>query len=71
MVYEGSEYSEEALFKDLKGRVETENVLDYEGYEELVDEIIEEKKRYGFFSEEEDLEQVKHNLKRRWLDIEV
>lgn len=69
MAYNGSEYSENALFGELKKRVKLENVTGYDEYVELVDEIMEEKKRYGFFSDEEDLEQIKHNLERRWSEV--
>lgn len=69
MTYEGGEFSESALFRELKDRVERENVFEFEQYVELVDEIIEEKTSYGFFSAEEDLEQLKNNLERRWKEI--
>lgn len=70
MTYIGAEYSMETLFRNLKQMVKDENVNRYDQYAELIDVLIEEKKGYGFFSDEEDLEQVKQNLKMRWHEIE-
>lgn len=70
MVYTGAEYSSESLFAELKKQAKNENVQSYDEYTELVDSLIEEKKSYGFFSDEEDLEQLKHGLELRWSEIE-
>ncbi|KKQ52013.1 MAG: hypothetical protein US70_C0012G0021 [Parcubacteria group bacterium GW2011_GWD2_38_11] len=70
MVYTGAEYSLESLFEELKKQAKNENVQGYDEYTELVDGLIEEKKSYGFFSDEEDLEQIKHSLELRWSEIE-
>lgn len=58
------------LFEELKKRARNENVQSYDEYTELVDGLIEEKKSYGFLSDEEDLEQIKHGLELRWREIE-
>lgn len=70
LTYTGGEYSPEDLLHELKERVKNENVRTYESYCDLVDELIEEKKGYGFFSEEEDLIQLEDDLKARWPEIE-
>lgn len=70
MTYQGAEYSENALLQELRKKATFENVSSYDEYVEMVDELIEEKKGYGFFSAEEDLEQLRHNLERRWSEIQ-
>lgn len=70
MTYTGSEYSLETLFGELQKQVKNENVQSYEEYLDLVDNLIEEKKSYGFLSDEEDLEQLKHDLELRWPEVE-
>lgn len=70
MTYTGAEYSLENLFLELKKQAKNENVQSYYEYTELVDVLVEEKKSYGFLSDEEDLEQIKHGLELRWNEIE-
>ncbi|KKP97369.1 MAG: hypothetical protein US25_C0003G0014 [Candidatus Moranbacteria bacterium GW2011_GWE1_36_7] len=70
MTYTGGEYSLEDLFRQLEKQARSENVSNYEEYIDLVDNIIEEKKSYGFLVDEEDLEQFKHDLELRWPEIE-
>ena len=70
MTYIGAEYSEDMLFNELRERVKNENIRSFDAYSEMIDEIVEEKKGYGFFSEDEDLVQLRHNLGRRWPQIE-
>jgi len=71
MPYIGGEYSEKDLLKELKQMVSIENVRSYEEYEGLVDWLIEEKKSYGFLSDEEDLTQLRRDLEMRWSEIET
>jgi hypothetical protein len=70
MTYQGGEYSPEDLLNELKERTKNENVRNIDSYKDLVDELIEEKKNYGFFSEDEDLEQIKDDLEQRWPEVE-
>lgn len=70
MTYIGGEYFPEELFRQLQKRAKLENVSSYEEYIDLVDDIIEEKKSYGFLLDEEDLEQLKRGLELRWPEIE-
>lgn len=70
MTYQGAEYSFRDLLKELKKRAKNELIQsDYE-YLEIIDELIEEKKNQGFFSEEEDLEQLRSDLKLMWPEVE-
>ena len=71
MVYTGAEYSSEDLFQELRRQVQQENVRSFEEYDGLIDNLIEEKKSYGFFADEEDLVQLKRGLELRWLEIEA
>lgn len=68
--YTGGEYDQEQLFSELRGRVAFERIGSYEEYEDLVDELVEEKRGYGFFHPDEDLEQIKSDLNSRWGEIE-
>ena len=70
MVYTGAEFSSEELFQEIKKQVEQENVHSYDEYSELIDNLIEEKKSYGFLADEEDLVQLKQGLEMRWTEIE-
>lgn len=69
MVYTGAEYSTQELFEELKRQVEDENIHSFDQYSDLIDLLLEEKKSYGFFAEDEDLEQIKGVLKQRWGEV--
>jgi len=70
MTYTGAEYSLENIFHELQKQSKQENVQSYDEYIDLVDNLIEEKKSYGFLADEEDLEQIKRGLELRWNEIE-
>lgn len=70
MVYTGSEISEEDLFHEVREIALRERISDISQYKEIIDEVVESKRLYGFFSEDEDLVQVKENLESRWKDIQ-
>ncbi len=70
MVYQGGEYNFKELYDELKKKAGDEAIQsDYE-YTELIDDLIEEKKIAGFFSEDEDLEQLKDDLILMWPEVE-
>lgn len=70
MAYTGGEYSFQELYKELKKKVFGEGVQsDYE-YESLIEDLIEDKKKQGFLSEDEDLEQLKSDLMLMWPEVE-
>lgn len=66
MTYAGGEFSTEDLFAELKIAVDGEGIKDFDQYKDLVDQAVEEKRSYGFFSEDEDLTQLKESLLARW-----
>lgn len=70
MTYQGAEFSVQDLFEELRQRAKNEKTMTLAGYSDLVDELIEEKKSYGFFSDDEDLVQLKTNLEEMWPLIE-
>lgn len=70
MTYTGAEYSTEALMRELKRQVEEEDIRTIDGYNDLIDLLVEEKKSYGFFTEDEDLEQLKSSLSSRWNEVQ-
>lgn len=69
MPYVGGEYSEQDLLQELKKTAREQGVRTYEEYIDMVDEIIEEKRGYGFFSANEDLVQLRSTLEERWKEI--
>lgn len=69
MTYTGAEYSMQALLKELKKKIENQGINSYDEYVDMVDDLVEEKRGYGFFSENEDLTQIKNNLEMHWRDL--
>ncbi|HAV11534.1 MAG TPA: hypothetical protein DCX32_03245 [Candidatus Moranbacteria bacterium] len=70
MTYQGGEFSTSQLLEEIKHRAREEKVQTLADYEAIIDDLIEDKKRYGFLSENEDLEQVRANLKTSWPEVE-
>lgn len=70
LTYSGAEYSEESLFDEIKEAARRERISTLVQYRDLIDEIVEEKRIYGFFSDDEDLSQVKKDLESRWAEVE-
>jgi len=70
LTYSGAEYSEESLFDEIKETAKRERISTSVQFRDLIDEIVEEKRIYGFFADDEDLSQVKKDLEARWPDIE-
>jgi len=64
-----SEFSSSELFKEIRETAEREGVKFFEQYKDLVEDLIEEKRIYGFFSDHEDLDQIKRGLESRWPEI--
>jgi hypothetical protein len=70
MTYLGGEFSVGQLLEELKHRAKIENVRTQADYEAIIDDLIEDKKDYGFFSENEDLQQIRANLRMYWHEVE-
>lgn len=70
LTYSGAEYSEESLFEEIKEAARRERISTLVQYRDLIDEIVEEKRIYGFFSDDENLSQVKKDLESRWAEVE-
>ena len=68
--YQGAEFSIEDLFSELKETALREGVKTLEQYKDLIDELVEQKRIYGFFSDDEDINQIKKDLELRWPEIE-
>lgn len=64
------EFSSKDLFTEVREAAVREGVSSFVQYKDLVDELVEEKRIYGFFSEDEDLTQIKENLQGRWHEVE-
>jgi len=70
LTYSGAEYSEESLFDEIREAAKRERISTLVQFRDLIDEIVEEKRIYGFFSDDEDLSQVKKDLEARWEEME-
>ena len=69
MTYQGGEYSDNDIFAEVKEAAIREGVSTEVQYRDLIDEIVEEKRIYGFFSDDEDLSQIKEVLASRWSEV--
>ena len=70
MIYIGVKYSNQALFEELRSQAMNERIGDIYQYKELVEDLIEEKRRYGLLDDDEDLPQTVKNLILRWPEME-
>ncbi len=70
MTYKGGEFSFEALYGELKNKVIAEKIESIGQYKEMVENLIEEKKSYGFLDESEDWPQLVRDLLAKWPDLE-
>lgn len=70
MTYKGGEYSIDQLFLEIKKQSKREKIQTQGEYNSLVDDVVDEKIGYGFFSENEDTEQLKNSLRSRWSEVE-
>lgn len=69
MTYTGGEFTVEDLFRDLKKRVREEFVSNFNDYVDLIEDFLQEKEGYGFFTADEDLVQIRRDLEGRWPEI--
>ncbi len=70
MVFTGAEYPIEDLFEELKALAWQENISTLNDYKELVEYLIEERYSYGFFDDNDYLDQIIDNLAARWPEIQ-
>jgi hypothetical protein len=70
MINKDGEYSFKDLYNEIKKKAKDKTIQsDYE-YLDLVDEIIDEKKKEGYFSEAEDFDQLRDDLEAMWPEVE-
>lgn len=67
--YEGVEFSVTELADEVRETALREGVRSVIQFRDLIDEIVEEKRIYGFFSDDEDITQIKKNLEQMWPEI--
>lgn len=70
MIYVDIEYSNQELFEELRSQAMEERIGDIYQYKELVEGLIEEKRRYGLLEDEDNLPQTVKNLMLRWPEVE-
>lgn len=69
MTYTGSEFSIQDLFEELKEISLQEKISSFGEYKELVDNLVEDKRGMGFFDDNEDLNQIKNDLRLKWSEM--
>ena len=62
-------YSVRDIFSEIKENALREGLGSFVQYRDLVDEMVEEKRIYGFFDDDEDTTQVKKDLELMWPEI--
>lgn len=60
-----------AVFKDILGRMEEEGAYSREVYDDLIDQVLEEKREIGELDTDDDIEEYKEKLKMRWPEAEA
>jgi len=61
-----AEYSVRDIFSEIKETALRERLSSFAQYRDLIDEIVEEKRIYGFFDNDEKTTQVKKDLELMW-----
>jgi len=64
-----AEFSIQDLLKEIKENALRERISSIVQYRDLIDEIVEEKRIYGYFSDDEDTTQVKKDLELLWPEV--
>jgi hypothetical protein len=70
MTYEGGEYSQTDIFVEVKEAAIRERITSLIQFRDLIDEIVEEKRIYGFFNDDDDTTIIKKDLEARWPEVE-
>ena len=70
MTYSGGEFSFKDLYEELKEQAVSERIEDIGQYKEMMENLLEEKKSYGFLDESEDWPQMAHDLMLKWPEVE-
>jgi hypothetical protein len=63
-------FSIQDLFEELKDTAKHEGVSTLEQFKDLVDDLVEQKRIYGIFSDDEDITQIKKDIVGRWPELE-
>ena len=63
---ENTTFNVSHLLRELRDRQQTEGILDQQGWNELVDQIIQEKQQLGEISEDINIEDLRQNLRMKW-----
>jgi hypothetical protein len=59
------------VFNEIINRLQDEGAFDREAYDDMVDEVLEEKVDMGELSIDDDIEVYKEQLRTRWPDAEA
>lgn len=59
------------VFHDIIARMQEEGAFDHEAYDDLVEEVLEEKIELGELSVDDDIDIFKEQLRGRWPDAEA
>ncbi|MEK7598616.1 MAG: hypothetical protein AAB487_02675 [Patescibacteria group bacterium] len=61
-----AEYSVRDIFSEIRETALRERLSSFTQYRDLIDEIVEEKRIYGLFDDDEDTTQIKKDLELMW-----
>lgn len=70
MTFKGGEFSYNDYYHELKERAVRNKADNIGAYKELMENLIQERKSYGFLDENEDWPQLAHDLMIRWPEVE-
>ena len=59
------------VFSEIINRMQEEGAYDHEAYDDMVEEVLEEKIEAGELSMEDDVDVFKEQLRSRWPDAEA
>jgi hypothetical protein len=69
-VVENLLYTEEGLFREIANRAKADGVSSREEWDDVAEEVIEERRRVGELDDDEDLENLEDTLKQRYAEYE-
>jgi len=64
-----AEFSVRDIFSEIREAAIRERLSSFAQYRDLIDEIVEQKRIYGFFDDDEDTTQIKKDLEQTWVEV--
>ena len=64
-------YTPESLFEEVASRCRQHGVADQEGFDQMIEDVIEEHRRVGEIHDDEGTEDLEEQLRGRWPDYQA